>query len=182
MARNLYKITLLGDGGVGKTSLRQRYLGKGFKTSYMATIGADFAIKKLDEQNILQIWDLAGQSRFSVVREGYYLGTRGAIIVFDITRKETFRNIPKWIAELLENIHSDHLIPMVLIGNKTDLGHEHREVTQQEAIKYAQELSNWAEFEIPYIETSAKLGTHVDLIFRRIVDDVSYRHGGAFIA
>ena len=80
--RRIFKICLLGEGAVGKTALRQRYLGEGFKQSYAMTIGADFAVKRVTIDNqefISQIWDLAGQVRFSSVREVYYRGAAGAL-------------------------------------------------------------------------------------------------------
>ena len=92
--RKIFKITLLGDGAVGKTSLRKTYLGEGFKDGYSMTIGADFAVKRLridDQDFVAQIWDLAGQQRFSAVREVYYRGTSGCLLVFDISRRSVFR-------------------------------------------------------------------------------------------
>ncbi|MHA2092053.1 MAG: Rab family GTPase [Candidatus Kariarchaeaceae archaeon] len=178
--RNVYKLTLLGDGGVGKTSLRHRYLGEGFKQNYMATIGADFAIKRLDEEgnNIVQIWDLAGQPRFSIVREGYYIGTKGAILVYDISRPETFYSIPNWIAELMDNLDDDEPPPMALVGNKADLREEQTNfITVDQGEDYAKELGEWAELEIPHIETSAKTGLNVNKMFKIIVDNINYRQG-----
>ena len=176
-------MVLLGDGGVGKTSLRKRFLGEGFKQNYMATIGADFAIKRLDEEGnqIIQIWDLAGQQRFSVVREGYYLGTKGAILVYDISRPDTFYNIPNWIGELLNNIDKENPIPMALVGNKADLrGTDINHVSPEQAKEYADELTNWAELEIPSMETSALTGFNVDKMFNTIVENISYREGSTF--
>ena len=102
----LMKIVLAGDGAVGKTALRERYLGKGFSSNYMMTIGADFALKEatIREKSIkFQIWDLAGQPRFNSVRELYYRGSHGAMLVFDLTRRESFTNLYLWIDELLKN-------------------------------------------------------------------------------
>ncbi len=178
--RNVYKTVLLGDGGVGKTSLRHRYLGEGFKQNYMATIGADFAIKRLDKDgnNIMQIWDLAGQPRFSIVREGYYIGTKGAILVYDISRPETFYSIPNWIAELMDNIDEADPVPMALVGNKADLRKLKGDfITVEQGEDYAKELGEWAELEIPHIETSALTGLNVDKMFKIIVDNINLRQG-----
>ena len=178
--RNVYKLTLLGDGGVGKTSLRHRYLGEGFKQNYMATIGADFAVKRLDEEghNIVQIWDLAGQPRFSIVREGYYIGTKGAILVYDISRPETFYSIPNWIAELFDNVNTTDPIPMALVGNKADLRKNRGDyITVEQGEDYAKELGEWAELEIPHVETSALTGLNVDKMFKTIVRNIDIRHG-----
>ena len=181
--RTIYKMTILGDGGVGKTSLRKRYLGEGFSKSYLATIGADFATKPLDDQGlkVAQIWDLAGQPRFSVVREGYYRGTRGALLVFDISRPDTYFSIPKWIEELMNSMNLDDPIPLVLVGNKGDLRADSSEfVSVEQAQEYAQQLSDWAELAIPYIESSAKTGLNVDAIFESLVANIALREGTSF--
>jgi small GTP-binding protein len=160
-----------------------RYLGEGFSKSYLATIGADFATKHLDSEGmqVAQIWDLAGQPRFSVVREGYYRGTKGAILVFDISRPETYYSIPKWIEELMDSMDLEEPIPLVLVGNKGDLREESSEfVSVEQAQEYAQALTNWAELEIPYIESSAKTGLNVDHIFQSIVSNIALREGTAF--
>lgn len=182
-SRTLYKVVLLGDGGVGKTSLRHRYLGEGFKANYMATIGADFAIKKLENNQIVQIWDLAGQERFSVVREGYYIGTKGGLLVFDISRPETFHNIPNWISELLNNINQTDPVPLALVGNKADLRvlDNPAFITEDQGRGYAEQLSEWSEMDVPYVETSAKTGLNVDLIFNSIVDNINYKHGAQYL-
>lgn len=163
--RKIFKIVLLGDGAVGKTALRHRYLGDGFQQSYSMTIGADFAVKRVNldgEEVVAQIWDLAGQIRFQSVREVYYQGATGALLVFDITRSPTFENIPNWITELLEN-NKSKIVPMVLIGNKSDLRNTTEgSIPYESGLDYAQSLSSWSSFEIPYIETSALSGDNVE--------------------
>jgi len=181
--RKVFKLTILGDGGVGKTSLRRRYLGEGFDSSYLATIGADFATKKLDNEGtqVAQIWDLAGQPRFSVVREGYYRGTKGAIMVFDISRPDTYYNIPKWIKEMMDSITEDDPLPMVLVGNKADLrGSDMDFISQEQAEEYASQLTQWAHMDIPYIESSAKTGLNVDEIFDSLVENIGIKEGTSF--
>ena len=104
----LMKVCLLGDGAVGKTALRERYLGKEFTSSYLMTIGADFAVQKTlvkDKEVKFQIWDLAGQERFNSVRSLYYSGSHGALFVFDVTRPESYQNIINgWLPELKKHI------------------------------------------------------------------------------
>ncbi len=148
----------------------------------MATIGADFAVKRLDSGRVMQIWDLAGQPRFSVVREGYYQGTKGAIFVFDISRPETFYSIPNWIAELLDNIEGDDPIPMAIVGNKADLRVKNSpdQVSLQQGIDYAKQLTDWAELDVPYVEASAKTGLNVEKIFSVLIENIDYRHGSSF--
>ncbi len=171
--RKIFKIVLLGDGAVGKTALRTRYLGEGFKKSYSMTIGADFAVKRVNldgTEIVAQIWDLAGQIRFQSVREVYYQGATGALLVFDITRTETFENIPNWITELLEN-NKNRVVPMVLIGNKSDLRDENS-ITKEAGEEYAKSLSSWSNFEIPYVETSAKEGSNVEEAFHTLLRNI----------
>ena len=126
-ARQILKITLLGDGAVGKTSIRNRYMGRGFKESHLMTIGADFAaVDKTVKYNdkdyhvTFQIWDLAGQARFTEVRQRFYFGSLGGLLLFDITRPESFSNIPNWLNEIWKNSGTG-AVPIVLIGNKSDL-------------------------------------------------------------
>ncbi|MHA2249554.1 MAG: GTP-binding protein [Candidatus Kariarchaeaceae archaeon] len=173
--RKIFKIVVLGDGAVGKTALRHRYLGEGFKQSYSMTIGADFAVKRVDldgKEIVAQIWDLAGQLRFQSVREVYYQGATGGLLVFDITRTATFQSIPNWITELLEN-NKNKIVPMVLIGNKSDLRESSPEAISYDAgLEYAKNLSEWSNFEIPYVETSALSGDNVESAFATLLRNI----------
>ena len=175
MSQRIFKVSLLGEGAVGKTSLRRRYLGEGFTTGYMMTIGADFAVKKLTIDDIeftLQIWDLAGQQRFSAVREVYYRGTSGCLLVFDITRPDTYEAIPNWLHELIRN-NKNRIVPMILIGNKADLREQNPySVPPEYAQEYARSLSEWSGFDVPYIETSAKTGQNVQAAFETLARQI----------
>ena len=159
-----YKIILIGDPRVGKTSIRKKYMGEGFKGNYMVTLGADFAIKRL-EKDVMQIWDLAGQPVYQSVRASYYGGAEGIILVFDITSRETFGNISKWLNEVVNNL--DYLIPLILVGNKNDLRSENYSdhISYEEGKRYAHELSKWSGFEVGYVETSALTGMNIENIF-----------------
>ncbi len=176
MSQRIFKISLLGEGAVGKTSIRRRYLGESFKEGYMMTIGADFAVKKMVHKNVdytLQIWDLAGQQRFSAVREVYYRGTAGALLVFDIARPETYSVLPNWLHELIRN-NKNRIVPLVLIGNKADLRESTpNSVPKEYAQEYADQLSEWSGFYIPYIETSAKTGLNVETVFSVLTENIS---------
>ncbi len=170
-----FKITLLGEGAVGKTSLRKNFLGETFDRDYMMTLGADFATKvvEVDDYEVtLIIWDLAGQPRFSAVREGFYIGTRGALLVFDITRPDTYEQLANWVRELIKN-NKNRKVPMVLIGNKNDLrGSLHTTIPEEYGAKYAKALSQWSGYDIPYIETSAKYGDNVETAFENLVQEI----------
>ncbi|MHA2055630.1 MAG: Rab family GTPase, partial [Candidatus Hodarchaeales archaeon] len=172
----LMKVCLLGDGAVGKTALRERYLGKQFSSGYVMTIGADFAVKKTEikenggssSQTVkFQIWDLAGQPRFNSVRELYYKGSHGGLLVFDITRRDSFNNLFAWIEELYKN-SGRGTMPITLLGNKVDLRDETEDpVTAEEAKEFIKVIKKKYDmkFDVPYLETSAKTGENVDESF-----------------
>jgi small GTP-binding protein len=183
-----YKIALLGDGAVGKTSLRHRFLRDLFEKSYMMTIGADFATKTvdLDGQSVkLQIWDLAGQPRFESIRELYYRGSLGALIVFDVTAPNTYNNIPNWVRELLRG-NGKGSVPMVLLGNKIDLRNTVPDsILPEQGQILAEGIAQDTKedfLKVPYLETSAKTGENVDLAFtilaQKVSDFVKNRIGG----
>lgn len=167
----LMKIVLTGDGGVGKTALRERYLGRGFQSKYMMTIGADFALKEstIDGRSIkFQIWDLAGQTRFGAVRSVYYLGCLGALLLFDVTRRESFENLQSWIKEIWTH-NGKGIIPIVILGNKADLRDQHPDsISNAVAERYCEKLSEQTRpqgFDIRFMETSAKTGLNVGEAF-----------------
>ncbi|MFX0090537.1 MAG: Rab family GTPase [Candidatus Hodarchaeota archaeon] len=169
------KITLLGDGAVGKTALRERYLGKGFSGSYTMTIGADFASKRqlVDNENLIfQIWDLAGQPRFESVRDIYYKGATGALLVYDITRRESFENLNVWLNELWSN-NGKGKVPVVILGNKHDLRTtgDPTQVSYETAMELIENLSEKtkeAGFSLSYFGTSALTGKNVTEAFEEL--------------
>ena len=155
----LFKVLLIGDSGVGKSSLLLKFTDRVFTDHYISTIGVDFKIQtlQLDDKIIkLQLWDTAGQERFRTITTSYYRGAHGIIIVFDITDKESFANIKTWITEI-DRFASDNVCK-ILIGNKSDL-EKQREVS----IEDAKELAN--KYKIDYIEASAKDSTNVQQLF-----------------
>ncbi|MHA2233008.1 MAG: GTP-binding protein [Candidatus Hodarchaeales archaeon] len=167
----LFKCVLIGDGGVGKTALRERFLGKGFKANYLITIGADFALatKQIGATTVkFQLWDIAGQPRFGSVRSIYYKKALGALVVFDITRVDSFKNLRNWVDEYWT--HNGYGIrPLLILGNKVDLRPKERlHVSREEGQTYAEQLSQETEasgFNVPYLETSAKTAVNVDQAF-----------------
>lgn len=170
----LLKIALMGDGAVGKTSLRERYMGRPFQGTYMMTIGADFATKntEIDGKEVkFQIWDLAGQPRFSSVRDIYYRGTTGALLVYDVTRQESFIDTPKWIEECF-NSTGIGAVPIVILGNKIDLRDKvPNSLDTKYGIALAEEISKISAkkgFDATYIETSAMSGENVSLAFETL--------------
>ncbi|TFF85120.1 MAG: GTP-binding protein [Promethearchaeota archaeon] len=159
-----YKMCILGDGEVGKTTLLTTFV-KGidrFKEDYKATIGANIMTKNyqlLDNITVnLNMWDLAGQfDYFYSCRQMYLTGSQAVVLVYDATRKETFDNIQKWYDEVVKLVDKDK-IEFLLIGNKIDL-EDQIEVSYEEAKGLAKKLK------IPFIQTSAKIGNNVDKAF-----------------
>ncbi|MFX0086169.1 MAG: Rab family GTPase [Candidatus Hodarchaeota archaeon] len=164
--RRLWKIVLVGDGAVGKTSLRKSYLGEGFDTDYLSTMGADFALydTEVNETQIRwQIWDLAGQPIFKDVVQAYYTKVFGGVLVYDVTRRQTFENVEKWLNDLWENSGREKKVPVVLLANKVDLRDEGAEsVSPDEGKELAENLGLY------FIETSAKTGKGVETAFAEL--------------
>lgn len=155
---------------VGKTSIRKSYLGATFDKNYNVTLGADFAVKRVGT-DVLQIWDLAGQPVYAAVRSEYYKGAEGIILVFDITRPQTFANVPHWLNEMVGV--SNKLVPIVLVGNKVDLRDStDTPINENAGTKYALELSKWSGYKVPYIESSALTGENIDKIFTDLISEI----------
>ncbi|MHA1992493.1 MAG: Rab family GTPase [Candidatus Hodarchaeales archaeon] len=166
------KICLLGDGAVGKTALRRAYLGEGFKSEYLMTIGADFSLTTVEIDNIqikFQIWDLAGQPRFNLVRNTYYTGSYGALIIYDRTRPESFNSCLNWLSELWKGSGRGP-VPFVLLGNKSDLIIDSQPtITDNQAYNLMETFNHETVprkgFEVSYYQTSAKSHQNVDEAF-----------------
>ncbi|OMJ90868.1 hypothetical protein SteCoe_6747 [Stentor coeruleus] len=161
-AQAKHKLVFLGDIYVGKTSIINRFMYESFDTNYQATIGIDFLSKTLylDDRTVrLQLWDTAGQERFRSLIPNYIRDSSVAVIVFDITNKQTFINIDKWVEDVKNERGNDAVV--VLVGNKIDKAEE-RTVTQEEAQNKAKSFDGF------YIETSAKTGDNVKQLFKQI--------------
>lgn len=160
----IFKIILIGDCNIGKTSLINRYIHNSFKKEYLLTIGVDFMMKTVeidDKQIKLQIWDTAGMERYKQVTTSYYRGAQAAIVIFDLTKKDTFDNVPKWISGFYEYSNPLYQKHLVIVGNKADLIDE-RQVSKEAIDNYVKINS----FE--YIECSALSGQNVDDLFKTI--------------
>ena len=155
----LFKVLLLGDTDVGKSSLILRYTEETFNSKLVNSIGVDFKMKKkeIDGKIIkVQIWDTAGHERFRSITYSYYRGVNAIIIVFDITDKKSFLSITEWLKQIEK--HAKENVFKFLVGNKSDLAEE-RKVTFEEAKEYADK------HDLPYIETSAKEGININELF-----------------
>lgn len=154
-----FKIVLLGEGCVGKTSLVLRYCQNAFNDKHIATLQASFLTKKLNiggKRVELAIWDTAGQERFHALGPIYYRDSNGALLVFDITDEDSFQKVQKWVKELRKMLGAE--IPLLIAGNKCDLD-KNRHVSVEEAESYAKSVG------AIYIETSAKLNRNVETVF-----------------
>ena len=160
----MFKIILIGSVGVGKSSLLQRYIENKFDNNYFCTIGVDFYIKiiKLKDKEIkLQLWDTAGTEKYRSITSSYYRGSHCALIVFDLTSKDSFESLPTWIENYYKNCNQEFDKNVIMIGNKNDLS-EKRDVTQEKINDFIK-LNN-----LVYFETSAKTGENVDESFQYI--------------
>jgi len=154
----LFKSVVVGDGGSGKTAVVVRFSQGFFQENYKLTIGVEFAVKTININNYnvkLQIWDTGGQERFRYVRPLYYKGSMGCIILFDLTNRESFDHVPKWLEEVKKESGN---IPILLVGNKSDLINE-RAVSLDEALQISKDLNMF------YVESSAKNGKGVGDVF-----------------
>jgi len=173
-----FKVVLAGEAGVGKTSLRRSYLGVGFQTQHLSTIGADFASysTKINEQRVnFQIWDLAGQDIFESMRNLYYKGSLGALMVFDVTDISSLEALNNWIIELEKN-SGRGIVPFSILGNKVDLLDEEelnkiRKNVNSVLKKYNKKFVSKG-FSINYFETSAKTGHNVKIAFNNLGESI----------
>jgi Ras-related protein Rab-35 len=162
---HLFKLLIIGDSGVGKSSLLLRFSDNTFSQNYITTIGVDFKIRTIDMDGMrikLQIWDTAGQERFRTITSTYYRGTHGVIVVYDVTNGETFSNVKRWLSEIDQNCDS---VQRILVGNKCE-DKENRVVLEEDARRLATAIK------VDYYETSAKDNLNVQEMFNAITRQV----------
>ncbi|RUS83315.1 hypothetical protein EGW08_008937 [Elysia chlorotica] len=158
---HLFKLLIIGDSGVGKSSLLLRFADNIFSGSYITTIGVDFKIRTIDvsgERVKLQIWDTAGQERFRTITSTYYRGTHGVLVVYDVCSGESFANVQRWLHEIDQNCD---VVNRILVGNKDD-DPERKVVLTQDAERFAERM------QIQLFETSAKDNKNVEEMFTAI--------------
>ena len=167
----LFKYIIIGDAAVGKSNLLLRYTHGQFKPEYQLTIGVEFGAKNISISNKtyrIQIWDTAGQENFRSITRAYYKNSACALVVYDISSRESFDNVSTWIEDCRNQ--SPQTIFMVLVGNKTDLDLENKRVVSFEE---GQELAE--KNKMMFFETSAKSGKNVDDIFYRSAETIAKR-------
>ncbi len=165
MAKFTFKLVLLGDPAVGKTSLVLRYVNNTFSEHYISTIGADFLIKDLELFGApirLMLWDLGGDLAWEHIRARYMQGSDGVILVFDVSRKFDLEfYISHWLQEIRDFIGEK--TPVIIVGNKIDLKPQ---INLKETAKFIQKLN------YPYVEASARTGNLVEGVFHRITAEI----------
>jgi Ras-related protein Rab-11A len=162
---HVIKVILIGDSGVGKTNIISRLCKDEFLVESKSTVGVEFASKLIELENKkvikMQLWDTAGQERYKAITNTYYYRSQGALVVFDITKLTSFKNVDKWVTQLREHAGPD--VTLVLVGNKSDLK-TLRAVSMEEALEKAANLGN-----MDYIETSALQNSHINDAFTSLV-------------
>ncbi|XP_062943657.1 ras-related protein Rab-17 [Cynocephalus volans] len=167
----VFKLVLLGSGSVGKSSLALRYVKNDFRSA-LPTVGCAFFTKVVDlgaESLKLEIWDTAGQEKYHSVCHLYFRGANAALLVYDITRKDSFHKAQQWLQDLEKEFCPGEVV-LMLVGNKTDLSAE-REVTLQEGQEFAESKR------LLFMETSAKLNHQVTEVFSAVARELLQREG-----
>ncbi|XP_063074942.1 ras-related protein Rab-18-B isoform X2 [Engraulis encrasicolus] len=160
------KILIIGESGVGKSSLLLRFTDDTFDPDLAATIGVDFKVKTIaidGNRAKLAIWDTAGQERFRTLTPSYYRGAQGVILVYDVSKRDTFTRLENWLNELETYCTRNDLVKM-LVGNKIDKGN--REVDRNEGLKFAHK------HQMLFIEASAKTRDGVQCAFEELVEKI----------
>ena len=161
-----FKVLLIGDSSVGKTSVLLRYVEDKFNAEFQTTIGVDFKVStfNMNGKSIkLQLWDTAGQDRFKNIVASYYRGAHGILLMYDITNQTSYQNVQRWYDEAQNYLQKS--VPKLLIGNKADLAGQ-RTVRMEEAKNLSDRLG------IDYVETSAKNNTNVKIAFETLTRSI----------
>jgi Ras-related protein Rab-1A len=167
---HLLKIVIIGNTSVGKSAILRRFCDDSYLDTHVSTIGVDFRVKTINiNENILnpvklQIWDTSGQERFKTITSSYYRGSHGIIVVYDITDRESFNDVNRWISELTK-IVSDKSV-LILVGSKTDIPYN-RVISYNEG----KELANF--YGISFIEVSSFKNVNINEIFKQLVNDIN---------
>jgi len=169
-----FKLCIFGDGGVGKTTLVNRYLTKVFDEDIKMTIGADFYVKDLEvdgKKVVVRIWDFGGEQRFKVLLPSFAKGADGGIFMYDITRYTSVKNIDDWLSIFEKNVREKQIqIPIIMVGGKLDL-QEKRSVETDDAVELSEKFNLQGHF-----ECSSKTGDRVEEIFdsitRKMMKDI----------
>ncbi|XP_013187825.1 ras-related protein Rab-3 isoform X1 [Amyelois transitella] len=160
----MFKLLIIGNSSVGKTSFLFRYADDSFTSAFVSTVGIDFKVKTVfrhDKRVKLQIWDTAGQERYRTITTAYYRGAMGFILMYDITNEESFNSVQDWVTQI--KTYSWDNAQVILVGNKCDM-EEERVVSSERGRQLAEQLG------VEFYETSAKENINVKAVFERLVD------------
>lgn len=160
----MFKILIIGNSSVGKTSFLFRYADDSFTSAFVSTVGIDFKVKTVirrEKRMKLQIWDTAGQERYRTITTAYYRGAMGFILMYDVTNEESFNSVQDWVTQI--KTYSWDNAQVILVGNKSDMESE-RVVTYDRGKQLADQLG------LEFFETSAKENINVKNVFERLVD------------
>ena len=147
-------------------------MGEGFRNSYQATLGADFSVK-ITEESKITIYDLAGDPSSKFLRQQYYSGTQGIIMVFSISDRDSFHNLDSWFTEVRSNLPAK--LRVFVLGNKDDLRDSIDDpVSEDEAYQYTDKLADELGSSISYLSTSALTGYNVDNAFNKLIAEIMY--------
>mmetsp|Transcript_22257 Transcript_22257/g.32514 ORF Transcript_22257/g.32514 Transcript_22257/m.32514 type:complete len:224 (-) Transcript_22257:456-1127(-) len=164
---HLFKLLMIGDAGVGKSSMLLRFTDDSFDEHIQSTIGVDFKVKHLDVSSKrikLTIWDTAGQERFRTLTSSYYRGAQGVVMVYDVTRRDSFENLEQWLKEVkLYSPNNGEGVVKLLVGNKIDM---ERQVPREEAEAWARSQG------MLFLEASAKTRTGIKQCFMEVVQKI----------
>ncbi|CAH6904837.1 ras-related protein Rab-25 [Phodopus roborovskii] len=162
----VFKVVLIGESGVGKTNLLSRFTRNEFSHDSRTTIGVEFSTRTVMLGTAAvkaQIWDTAGLERYRAITSAYYRGAVGALLVFDLTKHQTYAVVERWLKELYD--HAEATIVVMLVGNKSDLS-QAREVPTEEACMFAENNG------LLFLETSALDSTNVELAFQTVLKEI----------
>lgn len=167
----MFKLLIIGNSSVGKTSVLFRYADEQFTSQFVSTVGIDFKVKTIVKNGTrikLQIWDTAGQERYRTITTAYYRGALGFLLMYDITNEESFNAVQDWSTQI--RTYGWENAQVILVGNKQDMEHERVVIPNR-----GQELASQLGFE--FYEVSAKSGNNVPQVFDRLVDMICENMG-----
>ncbi|TKY64116.1 Ras-related protein RABA3 [Spatholobus suberectus] len=163
----VFKVVVIGDSAVGKTQILSRFARNEFCFDSKSTIGVEFQSRTVTINGKVikaQIWDTAGQERYRAVTSAYYRGALGAMLVYDITKRQSFDHVARWVEEL--RAHADSSIVIMLVGNKADLV-DLRVVPTEDAVEFAEDQGLF------FSETSALSGDNVESAFLKLLEEIN---------
>ena len=167
-----YKVVILGDSAVGKTSVALRFVDNKFSDAHIVTLGATFQQPKIQLKSgqtvKLNLWDTTGEEKFRSMLPMYYKSAKGAILTYDIGSKKSFESVGYWIEELSEHVKSENVV-LFLVGNKKDLPMEDRQIPTETAAALAKEHN------MLFLEVSAKMGDNINELFLTLAEELAKR-------